>query len=78
MFNEPEVPDRQPEAHPPLPWRPAADNDAWERVLDCGAPGPAHAAPALFYQAFPNYDSPSPSRRLCLCRWERGPGGEAV
>jgi hypothetical protein len=23
----------------------------WERVLDCGAPGPAKAGPALFYQA---------------------------
>jgi hypothetical protein len=40
---------------------PAADADprplddepdsAWDRVLDCGAPGPAHAEPALFYQA---------------------------
>jgi hypothetical protein len=41
---------RQPQApSAPRPW-PPEDNDDWERVLDCGAPGPIHAEPALFYQ----------------------------
>lgn len=78
MFNKPDLSERQPEAHPPHPRRPEDDEDAWERVLDCGAPGPAHAAPALFYQATLNYDSPSPGRCLCFRRQERGPGGEAM
>ena len=47
----PPVPPRQPAGDPPPAW-PHEDNDAaWEGVLDCGAPGPARAEPALFYQA---------------------------
>ena len=47
--------DQQPAPRPaaaPQDWQPEDnDEDAWARVLDCGAPGPAREAPALFYQA---------------------------
>ncbi len=52
MFNEErEGPPRPRAEEAPSAGQPEANEDAWARVLDCGAPGPAHEAPALFYQA---------------------------
>lgn len=39
------------EADPTPAWPPEELEAAWERVLDCGAPGPSRAEPALFYRA---------------------------
>ena len=44
------APPGQPDGVLPLSWPPEDFDAAWERVLDCGAPGPARAEPALFYQ----------------------------
>ena len=50
MSSEPKAP--KPEHQAAARPAPAADHDeAWDRVLDCGAPGPAQDQPALFYQA---------------------------
>jgi hypothetical protein len=50
MSNDRFVPASRPAAAAPAAWQPAESEADWERVLDCGAPGPAREQPALFYQ----------------------------
>jgi hypothetical protein len=50
MSNEHFDPPRPIAAHDAPAGRPDEHDDAWDRVLDCGAPGPAREQPALFYQ----------------------------
>ena len=50
MSNERSDAPRPAAAPMPPPARPEEHEAAWDRVLDCGAPGPARAEPILFYQ----------------------------
>jgi hypothetical protein len=50
MSNDRLNPASLPAAAAPGAWQPENSERDWERVLDCGAPGPAREQPALFYQ----------------------------